>query len=100
MGADSVLELTAVLASGQEVVINNDTDPDLYWAFRGGGGSTFGVVTSVTVKAYAQLPVTVDKWSWNTLTANVSTEVFWKAMKVYYDNGSMFPFLKLHLTHF
>lgn len=54
LGADSVLELTAVLASGQEVIINNNTNPDLYWAFRGGGGSTFGVVTSVTVKAYPQ----------------------------------------------
>lgn len=99
MGADNVLEITAVLASGEEVTINNDTNPDLYWAFRGGGGSTFGVVTSVTVRAYPKLPVTVDKWSWSTVSANVSTEVFWEAMKVYYDNGQLPKVLISHVAH-
>jgi hypothetical protein len=34
------------------VVANAVSNPDLFWALRGGGGSTFGVVVEATVKAY------------------------------------------------
>ena len=50
MGADQVLEMEVVTPTGEIVVANECQNTDLFWALRGGGGSTFGVLTSVTVK--------------------------------------------------
>jgi len=34
------------------LIANQCQNQDLYWAFRGGGGGTFGVITKLTLKAY------------------------------------------------
>ncbi|EAQ88320.1 hypothetical protein CHGG_04939 [Chaetomium globosum CBS 148.51] len=39
MAADQILELNVVLPNGRFVKANEDENPDLYWALRGGGGS-------------------------------------------------------------
>ncbi|OIW31030.1 FAD-binding domain-containing protein [Coniochaeta ligniaria NRRL 30616] len=52
LGADQVLELQAVTPTGNLIVANECQNTDLFWAMRGGGGSTFGVVTSVTMRTY------------------------------------------------
>jgi hypothetical protein len=52
MAADNVLELTMVTPTGQLVTANECTNSDLFWAMRGGGGGTFGVITSATIKTY------------------------------------------------
>lgn len=41
-----------VLADGSHVITNSYQHSDLFWALRGGGGSTYGVVTSATYKTY------------------------------------------------
>jgi hypothetical protein len=38
-----VLQVTLVNAQGKHVTINEHTDPDYFWAIRGGGGSAWGV---------------------------------------------------------
>jgi len=50
--AGNVLEAEVVLASGEIVVANEARHPDLFWALRGGGGGTFGVVTRLTMRTY------------------------------------------------
>jgi FAD/FMN-containing dehydrogenase len=50
--AASLLEAQVVTADGIERIVNARTDPDLFWALKGGGGGSFGVVTSVTLKTH------------------------------------------------
>jgi FAD/FMN-containing dehydrogenase len=38
LAADQVLALEVVLANGRFVTVTEKTDPDLFWAIRGGGG--------------------------------------------------------------
>ncbi|CAJ0551472.1 Ff.00g114020.m01.CDS01 [Fusarium sp. VM40] len=51
-GADNILEAEIVIPSGKIVIANECQNEDLYWAIRGGGGGTFGVITRLTLKAY------------------------------------------------
>jgi hypothetical protein len=51
MAVDNLLSAEVVLASGAVVTASADTDADLFWAIRGGGGN-FGVVTSFEFQAH------------------------------------------------
>ncbi len=84
MAADQVLAMEVVLPSGQFVTASNSSNPDLFWALRGGGGSTFGVVTSVTVKAYPKLIASVATFSFVS-GGNITDDVFWAAMRAYFS---------------
>jgi FAD/FMN-containing dehydrogenase len=46
-----------VTANGKFITVNAQSNPRLFWALRGGGGGTFGVVTSVTYKLHPKVPV-------------------------------------------
>ena len=56
--AGNVLELEVVVASGEILVANARHHPDLFWALRGGGGGTFGVVTKMTMRTHP-MPTTL-----------------------------------------
>jgi ribonuclease T2 len=53
MGVDNILEVEIVTADGDLLVANAEQNSDLWWAVRGGGGSTWGVITSITLRAHA-----------------------------------------------
>jgi FAD/FMN-containing dehydrogenase len=55
--AGSLLEAEIVPADGQTRIVNRAREPDLFWALKGGGGGTFGVVTRVTLATH-ELPAT------------------------------------------
>lgn len=50
--AGSLLEAEVVTADGQIRVANACTNPDLFWALKGGGGGSFGVVSTMTVRLH------------------------------------------------
>ncbi|KAI0777630.1 hypothetical protein BD413DRAFT_490599 [Trametes elegans] len=57
LGVDNTLEISIVTADGAHLVTNAYQHSDLFWALRGGGGGTFGVVTSVTYRTHPAAPV-------------------------------------------
>ncbi len=52
MAAASLLEAEIVTADGAVRIVNECAAPDLFWALKGGGGGTFGVVTRFTLQTY------------------------------------------------
>lgn len=53
--AAGLIEAEMVTADGQIRIVNTCRDPDLFWALKGGGGGTFGVVTRLTLRTH-ELP--------------------------------------------
>lgn len=66
-GAAGVLEMTVVIADGSVLTVNEYRHPDLFWALRGGGGGTFGIVTSMTVLAHPE--PSISGWISGPITA-------------------------------
>jgi FAD/FMN-containing dehydrogenase len=54
-GAASLLEAEIVTADGEVRIANANNNPDLFWALKGGGGGTFGIVTRFTLRTH-ELP--------------------------------------------
>jgi len=50
--AAGLLEAEVVTADGKVRIVNACTNPDLFWALKGGGGGSFGVVTKVTLRTH------------------------------------------------
>ena len=48
--AAGLLEAEVVTADGKVLIANACTNPDLFWALKGGGGGTFGAVSKVTLR--------------------------------------------------
>jgi FAD/FMN-containing dehydrogenase len=52
LAAGSLLEAEVVTADGRIRVANACTNPDLFWALKGGGGGSYGVVSKVTLRIH------------------------------------------------
>jgi FAD/FMN-containing dehydrogenase len=55
LAAAGLLEAEVVTADGKIRVANACTEPDLFWALKGGGGGSFGVVSKLTLRLH-ELP--------------------------------------------
>lgn len=64
MTCDNVTNVRIVTADLQVLDCNEGENEDLFWACRGGGGSSFGVVTTFTLKGHPQGDVVVFSMSW------------------------------------
>ena len=51
--SDNIVALTVVTADGRVRTCDSRTNPDLYWACRGGGGGNFGIATAFTFRTHA-----------------------------------------------
>ncbi|KAJ9657458.1 hypothetical protein H2198_004333 [Neophaeococcomyces mojaviensis] len=84
LGADQVLEYEVVTADGQYITTNETSHPDLFWAMRGGGAS-FAVMLSVTMKAYSKLSVTSYSYAY---AAKSASDTYWSLVAYFH---SQFP---------
>jgi FAD/FMN-containing dehydrogenase len=79
-GAANLLEAEVVTADGRIRTVNRWNEPELFYALRGGGGGTFGVVTRLTLRTHP-LPSTIgavlldvtarDEASWRELVHKI-----------------------------
>lgn len=94
LAADHVLRINAITADGRLVTADKETNEDLFWAFRGGGGGTsltfnysftmfnpntlrvnsidkwtgnYGIITSVVIRTFPQTPLSSSSISFSTL---------------------------------
>ncbi|HET7885035.1 MAG TPA: FAD-binding oxidoreductase [Bradyrhizobium sp.] len=65
LACDSVLAMEVVDASGNVRNVSAQQDPDLFWALRGGGNGSFGVVTKFNFRTSAVNRVAKFATTWN-----------------------------------
>lgn len=82
LAADNVLEWEVVTANGSHVVASPSQNADLYWALSGGGPGVFGVVVSVTVKAYQDYNFSAAALSFN-LANSPNEDTFWAGVEAF-----------------
>jgi len=95
MGADSVVALEVVTASGHFITATPSVNTDLYWAMLGGGGSSYGIVTSAVIKAHPKVTVTTSTFNFS-VSSTVSEANFFKAVSSLWD---LFPALNAAKTY-
>lgn len=89
MAADGVLEWEVVTPQGEHLVATPLSNSDLYWAISGGGGGTFGVVLSMTVKIYPDGPVASGSLAFEMADAGIygnNDTLFWKAVELWFES--------------
>lgn len=50
LACDNLIEAEIINYKGEKLILNNKKNEDLFWAIQGSGGSSFGVITSVTLR--------------------------------------------------
>lgn len=83
LSADNTLEWEVVTADGELVIASRTNNSDLYWALSGGGGGNYGVVLSMTVKAFPDAPVSSAYLVF--ITSNNPKEKFWEAIDAFHE---------------
>ncbi|TJV18015.1 FAD-binding oxidoreductase [Mesorhizobium sp.] len=65
LASDNLQSLHMVSAAGATITATKTTNPDLYWACRGGGGGSFGIATEFIFSVHPIGPVIVFGQSWS-----------------------------------
>ena len=82
LAADNLLEVRLVTPCGTHVVLNEYTDPEYFWAVRGGGGNAWGIITSATYRTHPQPShIQVALFQANMSTPEAYRRVYTQALK-------------------
>ncbi|CAH0024597.1 unnamed protein product, partial [Clonostachys rhizophaga] len=76
LAADNALEFEVVTTDGRHLTASATENSDLYWALSGGGPGNYGVVLSLTTKAYADGPTAGATLAF----INTDPDKYWKAV--------------------
>ncbi|KAJ6596316.1 hypothetical protein DFH09DRAFT_1024151 [Mycena vulgaris] len=79
LGVDRVLQFKVVTPDGELRVVNACRNEDLFFALRGGGGGTFGVVLEATILASPPVTLQAVILSWSVPNRTL-TEEMWRIM--------------------
>ncbi len=77
---DSLHAATIVTADGTMRAVNQGSDPDLFWALRGGGGGNFGIVTQFVFRTHpipARSTYFNVRWPWPSAGAAIDAWQHW-----------------------
>ncbi len=76
---DNVVGLEIVTADGVVRECDADSQPDLFWACRGGGGGSFGIVTAFTFRTHPapDLVLFYLQWPWSAAAQVVAAWQRW-----------------------
>jgi FAD/FMN-containing dehydrogenase len=78
--ADNLVSAKIVTADGRLQTVNAQTDSDLLWALKGGGGGNFGIVTEFTFKVHP-LPSSATffnvTWPWSSAAEAIAAWQSW-----------------------
>ncbi|KAI9768106.1 MAG: hypothetical protein M1840_005140 [Geoglossum simile] len=72
LGIDRVVQFKVVTPDGRLLITNACTNPDLFWALRGGGGGTFGVVLESTHRVEPAFPLVFAFMSFPATSTNTA----------------------------
>ncbi|KUI64405.1 putative FAD-linked oxidoreductase YvdP [Cytospora mali] len=81
LGVDQVLEWEVATATGEVLTATPSQNSDLYWALTGGGGGTYGIVLSMTVKLHQNMPT-----AGATLSFAEPSDKFWTVFQAFLMN--------------
>ena len=84
LGADQVLEAKVVLASGKTITVNACQNTDIFFAIRGGGPSSYGIVVETVVKAHPTTNVAAQIFGFAPLTQG-DMPAFMDAVSIVYQ---------------
>jgi FAD/FMN-containing dehydrogenase len=96
LACDSVLSMEVVDASGQILNVSDKENPDLFWALRGGGNGSFGVVTKFNFRTSVVNLVAKFAITWKKPVAQAAKIVL--AWQEWLDNLPPAVTCTLHLT--
>lgn len=95
------MSFDVITASGEYLTANAVSNPDLFWALKGGGPSTFAVLLSVTVKTFPDGPAAGAILDINSTHHTTDETVFWKGFSAFhnlanhYVDNKMFVYYEL-----
>jgi FAD/FMN-containing dehydrogenase len=79
--SDNIVGLKVVTADGRTVIANASTNPDLFWALRGGGGGNFGIVTGFQFSTFpiGQVALFGLRWPWSAAATVLPAWLEWSS---------------------
>jgi len=72
LAADNCLEISVVIADGSSVTANSVENSDLFWAMRGGGAGSWGIIVSATFQTF---PTFDSAISFITISTNTTDQM-------------------------
>ena len=87
LAADNVLEFDILTTAGEFLTVNSKTEPELFWALKGGGPSTYAIILSATLRTYEALPAAGAVM---TFTGITDPDVFWEGVRIFHAQSNHF----------